>query len=199
MELVHFIAKQTEGNVGKLLDCSGHMLEDSLEHHPYDYALDMLLKLDAQAGFKYFMNELHHLHCDRSSNLRYIFFKVTEHPPSTDSYVKFVETLVSSEGLRYTYYKQVTTLTRQKGSFSHFYSNHLEGYTRKKGAKQIGEVFSRVLTQSPYNVAFGIYLIEKRKKLEDVLSLNIDSLIQKCASDMKEFDFCRLGRFTEID
>ncbi len=65
--------------------------------------------------------------------------------------------------------------------------------------KPVSECLAKTLVCPPYNVAFGAYLIDHKKDMEGELGLSIESLIQKCASDMKDFDFWRLGKFSEID
>lgn len=98
------------------------------------------------------------------THMRALRFIISKNAQNGESLAKFVETLLQSDLMKGVYYDNVKSLTRHNQSFGAFYEGHLSYYLKEgSGKKFMGEVFSKVLCQPPYNIGFGAYLIAEKK------------------------------------
>ncbi|TNV82261.1 hypothetical protein FGO68_gene11167 [Halteria grandinella] len=202
MELAQFIVERSRESFEEMVRYQGmRVYSEAMESHPHDMELKVLFTEDAQQGFKFYLQHTQDLHMNKARRFHYLSYILQSSAPTPDSHCKFLETILQSDPFRILYAKMVTSLTRNKDSFRSFYEQLIDVFVRdkKKNTTLFGEMLSKQLSQPPYNVAFGAFLIECKPKLGGVFGLSLDPLISKCANDMRDCDFWRIGKFSVID
>jgi hypothetical protein len=172
------------------LDVDQHLLSNDRDTDSYSSLFKLMVDNDS-ALLKVIVNELSYLLRNKSLKTLISLFKNADKNQS-----KYLEILLTSKAFKELFYQKVYNGTSYKHGFEQFFENYLDQFAKNK---QSIEVMLKYLSLQPYNASFGLHLIQKYKKCEEMFKIHPEIIINTCSKDLKEFDVYRLGKITDSD